>query len=658
MTKSGTSTPDVNGNRGVSSAFLGQRLQTLALALEDRLDQQSDKPGWHGEWARQLIDNGQWVEDRLEEEWEMRKEMIGGIDNMWILMSDSAAFNPVCTATFVLKGRVEREELEASITRQVDTFPKYKQILTNMNRKFHGSMFIDDPNWNVKRHIEVRSLPEPAGRRELDDFTAEFIARDWDFSKPLWEMVVVDNYREDTFEGSALVTRGHHSMADGQGFVMSQLFISSFGPELERMLNEGKETLQAARRGKAKPSKIHKGLKPLDKYRHTVLVQIMMFVLFWVAALVQFVLDLFNAVGQSVSFSVHYLLYSWRPLTLTSEYAGERVKEREFSTSDRVSIADVKKIQRAFSGPVPGGWIDRALGRKERSWFGHLTLNDILCSVIADVLSDERDHQELVPAPTFKVRFQRFANSILPQRLCLMIPISIRPVANWDMRNLSSGSLVWLPLPDNGSSKNHGLPLGARAMHSRLHDVSRRLRTLKSGLLPTLAFYAVQITGQVPLFFPSVRWTPFKAIVKWGMSATLEAISAVVTNVPGPPGKEGIEFAGQHVERWAASPPQAGKGTLGIGIISYADGICITIAADHVEGSPSDGVARRLTEKFSIRWKQYCQVADDILERSGSRHLNSSHRRSKKSAQHKQQHDGDHPPTYAEKGAKVANGHA
>lgn len=619
MNDSGTSTPI----RGISSAYLGQKLQSLADSLEDRLEDQSKKTGWTGDWARQLIQRGLWVEEHLEQEWELRKDAIGGIDNMWILLSSVSAFNPVCAASFVLKGKIELKSLEEIAKRQVEIFPKYRQILTNTGRKFHGSTFVDDPNWDVKRHISIYSLPQHAGRKELDAFTAEFIARDWDFTKPLWEMAVIDNFKEaGNEEGSALITRGHHSMADGQGFVMSQLYVSSFGPELERMLTEGKATIQAARRGKARPSKLHKSLKPLDPYRHMIVLQLIMFGLFWAIWSIGNLIDAFNAIIQLFTFSTQYILYGWRPLQLTSDYAGPRVSKREFATSERMPMSDVRKMQKAFSGPVPGGWIDRALGRKERSWFGHLTLNDILCTIIADVLSDERDHQELVPAPTLRVRIQRFANKILPQRLALMIPISIRPVANWDMRNWSTGSLVFLPLPDSGSSKQHGLPLGAKPMHARLHDVSSRLRVLKSGLLPTIFFWAVQITGQAPLLFPSMLWVPFRPFVKYGVDLLLEAFSAVVTNVPGPQSKDGIEFADKKVTRWACAPPQAGKGTLGIGIITYADGICITIAADNVEGAPSDGVTRRVAQKFATRWAQYCQVADDILERSSSNKSN------------------------------------
>jgi hypothetical protein len=42
---------------------------------------------------------------------------------------------------------------------------------------------------------------------------------------------------------------------------------------------------------------------------------------------------------------------------------------------------------------------------------------------------------------------------------------------------------------------------------------------------------------------------------------------SVLTNVPGP--QDSIQMDGVEVLRWTASPPQAGKGVLGIGMISY-----------------------------------------------------------------------------------------
>jgi hypothetical protein len=180
---------------------------------------------------------------------------------------------------------------------------------------------------------------------------------------------------------------------------MSQLMITSYGPELERQLHEGASTMHAARRGKAKPSRIHKGLKPLDKYRHVLAVQLLMFAFFWTAYMLNALRNAWGSFMQTAVISFWFCFTSWRQRYATSAYKGDRVKEREFSTSQPVSgpacarscasadtcaqfkISDIKLCQRAFSGSRPGGWLDRIGGKRARALGGHITLNDLLVTV-------------------------------------------------------------------------------------------------------------------------------------------------------------------------------------------------------------------------------------------------------------------------------------
>lgn len=85
--------------------------------------------------------------------------------------------------------------VEQQLTRQAEKFPRYRQKLDSVGRLFHGPVFVDDPDFNVMNHIQVRRLPEPAGKRELDAMVGEFIAEDWDLSKPLWDSILVENYQ-------------------------------------------------------------------------------------------------------------------------------------------------------------------------------------------------------------------------------------------------------------------------------------------------------------------------------------------------------------------------------------------------------------------------------------------------------------------------------
>ena len=82
--------------------------------------------------------------------------------------------------------------------------------------------------------------------------------------------------------------------------------------------------------------------------------------------------------------SVLYLLTSWRVDMLTAPQPGERTRQREYASSISLSMEDVRKCQRAFSGSFPGSENGRRTDRKK-----HVTVNDVVCSVMADVLGEE-----------------------------------------------------------------------------------------------------------------------------------------------------------------------------------------------------------------------------------------------------------------------------
>lgn len=596
-------------------------LQSIHDAIEDHIRSQARKSGFRGELARQLLTQGDWTRHALEAEWDNRRHAIGGIDNMWLHLSHYD-FNPVCAAGYTLKDVPETEVIIQTFYRMVDKFPKYASKLSNVGRKFHGTTFVPDTQFDIRNHFRRQSLPAPAGPEQLDDFIAEMESLPWDFNHPLWECVVLDNFRDErTGAKAALVMRGHHTLTDGQGFVMSQLSVTSFGPELESMLSDASELIHDAKRGKAQPSKLSKQLKPLDRWSNLLPVQVLLFMAFWVFYVASTFIELIYSSYQGVYMGVMYLLTFWRTPKVTASYPGPRVKEKEFATTQSFPISDVKKIQKAFSGVKPGSWAEPLQGgRKNHVMFGHLTLNDVLCTVIADVIGYELHHPSFQRPDTLASRFIGLSHKLLPRPIVLMIPISIRAPGDWSMRNWSTGSLAYLP--------NDGkLPTNPQKIWKRLHSSSSALSVLKDGFLPTLAFWLINIpTGQVPLFFPSPLWRGIQGLVSIFVGSVLTSFTAVLTNVPGPTSKKGsskgssssdgdashlITLCEQPILTWSASPPQAGKGTLGIGVITYENSVCVTICADKVQGS--HGVSKRLKRRFEQRWREYVRVAGDVL---------------------------------------------
>lgn len=589
--------------------------------------------------AKQAINIADYIERLLQWEIFSRVNAIGGLDNMWLLIDGISSLNPVCTATYTFKNPAKLDKLKEAMLEQIGHFPKYTQRLADVGRFFHGTVFINDEDFDIDRHIRAYSLPGDAGTRELEAFASVFIAKGWDYSRPLWEVAVLENFvDEHSGAKGACVIRGHHTMADGQGFVMSQLLITSLGPKLESMMADGAQLLSDAKRGKALPSRMNKKLASLDRFHGTIALRLVMMALYWISWLVNLITDIAGCFTLAISTTFFFVATFWRQRYVTASYDGPRKQEKEFSVSKSFTLADVKLVSKAFSGVEPGTLLDKVQGGKRfsRPLIGtHLTVNDIICTVIADVINDELDRRPLQPGLLNKIR--HYSHKILPSQIGILIPISIREPGDWSLRNLSTAGIAYLPT-------TRGLSTDVKVLYRRLHTTHKRLNILKHSLLPKICFYLIQLTGQIPAILPipfgllpKHRFNVLRWPTVWVVERILTSVTAVVTNVPCP-SKQRIELAGQEVVRWTALPPQAGKGTLGIGICSYGGDFSISISADRVEGS--QGAAARLTKSFERRWEEYVETSRRLIPKTDSESKGRKEKRSSSGAKDVSEKEG------------------
>ncbi len=78
--------------------------------------------------------------------------------------------------------------------------------------------WINDPDFDLDRHLPHLRLPAPGGRKQLMDLAAQIFGRPLERSRPLWEMNFVDGL--EGFPGLAngsfaLITKVHHAAVDG-----------------------------------------------------------------------------------------------------------------------------------------------------------------------------------------------------------------------------------------------------------------------------------------------------------------------------------------------------------------------------------------------------------------------------------------------------------
>ncbi|HEU5160586.1 MAG TPA: wax ester/triacylglycerol synthase domain-containing protein [Streptosporangiaceae bacterium] len=81
---------------------------------------------------------------------------------------------------------------------------------------FRRPRWADDPDLDLTWHVRTTTLPEPGGRRALEEFVAGLAGSRLDQSRPLWQLWLVHGVGPGE---SAVVVLLHHAIADGLGVV-------------------------------------------------------------------------------------------------------------------------------------------------------------------------------------------------------------------------------------------------------------------------------------------------------------------------------------------------------------------------------------------------------------------------------------------------------
>ncbi|MCV7379219.1 diacylglycerol O-acyltransferase [Mycobacterium alsense] len=104
------------------------------------------------------------------------------------------------------------DELVAAFAERVSTIPRCTQLLRTHPLDLGAPEWVDDPNFDITRHLHRLALPQPGGDAELFAVVATIMERRLDRERPLWECYVIEGLSDDRW---ALLTKIHHCIADG-----------------------------------------------------------------------------------------------------------------------------------------------------------------------------------------------------------------------------------------------------------------------------------------------------------------------------------------------------------------------------------------------------------------------------------------------------------
>ncbi len=466
---------------------------------------------------------------------------IGPVDTIWLNM-DRPDNLMVIDSVMWFEDSVDYDRLKQVVQhRLVDRYPVFRQRPVESSFALGQPHWEDDPAFTVERHLRRTVLVHPGDELALQRYVEAQMHRPLDRNHPLWEIHLVDGYAG----GSAVVTRFHHSLADGIALAQVMLSLSDETPTAD--LEEAElDHPRPARRKVARKSDGSEAtgaaeLAPVDETgdaggHHPVL-----------GAAGKVTGSAGKVTGSATSAARGALhLLGGLPHLMHPGFAVDA-----FTLAQQTShIANKLLLGSNPTTPLSGppGLLKRAVWSAPRplddvKFVGRLagaTVNDVLVGAVSGAISEYLvDH------------------GIDVQDLTTMIPVNLRPPDKPLPRELGNQfALVMLPLPT-----------GTRSPLVRLTETKRRMDSIKHSPEAVLTFGIINALGrtrpEIERFF--VDFFAAKAI-------------GVTTNVAGPP--TGRYVAGSRIAGALGWVPGSGNQTLGVCIFTYDRTVRVGFKAD------------------------------------------------------------------------------
>ncbi|BCI87370.1 hypothetical protein NIIDMKKI_25760 [Mycobacterium kansasii] len=104
------------------------------------------------------------------------------------------------------------DEFLSGLVERASVIPRFRQILRTHPLDLGPPEWVDDPHFDISRHLHRLALPHPGGDAELFEMIATVMERRLDRERPLWDCFMIEGLSDDRW---AVLTKLHHCMADG-----------------------------------------------------------------------------------------------------------------------------------------------------------------------------------------------------------------------------------------------------------------------------------------------------------------------------------------------------------------------------------------------------------------------------------------------------------
>jgi WS/DGAT/MGAT family acyltransferase len=131
------------------------------------------------------------------------------------------------TGVLIFHGPMDWQRLKAVIRERLLRFDRFRQRVTPSERPLETPYWEDDPKFNLSNHLKRIKLPPPGDQTVLQEVVSTLMSTPLDYARPLWQMHFIEGYGE----GGAVVSRLHHSIADGIALMQVLLSLADAAPD-------------------------------------------------------------------------------------------------------------------------------------------------------------------------------------------------------------------------------------------------------------------------------------------------------------------------------------------------------------------------------------------------------------------------------------------
>lgn len=139
---------------------------------------------------------------------------LGGTDALFLSMETPYWHQHVGGLTVLdPEGRtITFEDFVANIAHRIRYAPKFCWKLKGMPLGIDRPVWVDDPDFDVRRHLHRVAVPSPGGARELGELAGNLMSAQLDRRRPLWEMWFIEGLAGGKL---AMLMKYHHCLLDG-----------------------------------------------------------------------------------------------------------------------------------------------------------------------------------------------------------------------------------------------------------------------------------------------------------------------------------------------------------------------------------------------------------------------------------------------------------